>query len=121
MLPFPPHLAKPTIVGAGADLSIATLRHANIDSVIVGYTRFGAVDLSVVKNLETVRHGAPSTNGIDTIIRSQGKIPEIFLRNAGVPDSIIETIPSLVGSLNPIDYYSCFISYSSKDQAFAEQ
>ena len=26
---------------------------------------------------------------------------------------------SLVGS--PIDYYSCFISYSSKDQAFAER
>jgi TIR domain len=26
-----------------------------------------------------------------------------------------------VGSLNPIDYYSCFISYSSKDQAFAER
>jgi len=68
-----------------------------------------------------VNHEEPSTIGIDTIIRSQGKIPEIFLRNAGIPDSIIEAIPALVGSLEPIDYYSCFISYSSKDQAFAER
>ena len=27
----------------------------------------------------------------------------------------------LIGSLKPIDYYSCFISYSSKDQDFAER
>ena len=43
------------------------------------------------------------------------------LRNAGIPNSIIEIIPSLVGSLKPIDFYSCFISCSSKDQSFAER
>jgi TIR domain-containing protein len=75
----------------------------------------------VVKNLETAGHAGPSTIGIDTIIRSQGKIPEIFLRKAGVPDSIIKAIPSLIGSLSPIDYCSCFISYSSKDQTFTER
>jgi hypothetical protein len=68
-----------------------------------------------------VRHLGPSTIGIDTIIRSQGKITGIFLRNAGVPPSIIEAIPSLIGSLEPIQFHSCFISYSSKDQAFAER
>jgi hypothetical protein len=77
--------------------------------------------MSTVKGLETVRHDGPSTIGIDTIILSQGKIPEVFLQGAGVPDSIIVAIPSLLGSLSPIDYYSCFISYSSKDQAFADQ
>jgi hypothetical protein len=76
----------------------------------VGYTSFGDVDLSVVKNLETVQHQGPSSIGIDTIYRSGGNIPEVFLKGAGVPDSIIEAIPSLVGSLKPIDYYSCFIS-----------
>ena len=105
----------------GATLYGANLYHADLERTIVGYMSFGDVDLSVVKNLETVEHHGPSTIGIDTIIRSQGKIPEIFLRGAGVPDSIIEAIPSLVGSLSPIDYYSCFISYSSKDQAFAER
>jgi GTPase SAR1 family protein len=57
---------------------------------------------------------------IDILIySSQGKIPEVFLKEAGVPDSFIDYMRSLVGS--PIDYYSCFISYSSKDQAFAER
>jgi hypothetical protein len=75
----------------------------------------------MVKGLETVKHERPSTIGIDTIVLSQGKIPEIFLRKAGVPNSIIEQIPTLIGSLKPIDYYSCFISYSSKEEAFARR
>ena len=82
-------------------------------------TIFGDVDLSRVKGLETVDHGGPSTIGIDTIYLSQGKIPEVFLKGAGVPDSFLDYMRSLVSS--PIDYYSCFISYSSKDQAFAER
>ena len=102
-------------------LSDALLRDADFSTALLLDTVFGDVDLSTVKGLETVKHVRPSTIGIDTLIRSQGKIPEIFLRNAGVPAFIIEAIPSLIGSLNPIDYYSCFISYSSKDQAFAER
>jgi hypothetical protein len=58
---------------------------------------------------------------MDTIIHSHGKISEVFLCGAGVPQSIIEQIPALVGSLKPIDFYSCFISYSSKDQSFAKR
>ena len=34
-------------------------------------------------------------------------------------DTFISYIRSLVGK--PIDYYSCFISYSSKDEAFAKR
>jgi len=52
-------------------------------------------------------------------VRSQGEIPAIFLRKAGVPNTFIEYARSLVK--NPIEYYTCFISYSSKDQAFAER
>ena len=103
------------------DFSHSNLTHANFNEAFLSSTVFGDVDLSTIKGLEKAYHGGPSTIGIDTIIRSQGKIPETFLRGAGVPDSIIEAIPSLIGSLSPIDYYSCFISYSSKDQAFAER
>jgi uncharacterized protein YjbI with pentapeptide repeats len=102
-----------------ADLSGAILNGANFSEAVIESTSFGDVDLSVVKNLETATHNGPSTIGIDTIYRSEGKIPEVFLRNAGVPDSFIVYMRSLVG--NPIDYYSCFISYSNKDQAFAER
>ena len=106
---------------AGADLYGVNLTGVDLHQAQVGWTRFVDVDLSVVKGLDTVIHEGPSSIGIDTIIRSHGDISEIFLRNAGVPSSIIEQIPALVGSLKPIDYYSCFISYSSKDQAFTER
>lgn len=40
---------------------------------------------------------------------------------ADVIDLTIKAIPFRVGSLKPIVFYSCFISYSNNDRAFAEQ
>lgn len=101
------------------NLSRTNLSGANLIGSRIGLTIFGEVDLRTVVGLDTVEHVAPSTIGIDTIYRSQGNIPETFLRNAGAPDSFIEYMRSLVS--NPIDYYSCFISYSSKDEAFSRR
>jgi len=120
-------LRRATLSGADlseADLPWATLSRAdleatNLERALVEGTVFGDVDLSVVKGLDTVKHLGPSTVGIDTIYKSKGKIPEIFLRGCGVPDTMIAYIGSLVGQ--PIQYYSCFISYSSKNQGFAER
>jgi hypothetical protein len=36
-----------------------------------------------------------------------------------VPDDVIEYLPSLRG--DPIRFYSCFISYSAKDESFADR
>jgi len=72
-----------------------------------------------VKGLETVIHQGPSTIGTDTLLRSEGNIPETFLRQAGLSDTFITYVRSL--TQNPIEYYTCFISYSSKDQEFAER
>ena len=102
-----------------ADLTGTRLNRTDLSRAILGRTTFGDVDLREVKGLETLWHLGPSTIGIDTIYRSQGHIPEIFLRQAGVPDSSIEYMRSLI--IKPIDYYTCFISYSSKDQSFAER
>jgi hypothetical protein len=74
--------------------------------------------LSAAKALQTVHHHEPSTIGLDTIYRSKGNIPESFLRGAGVPEDFIVYMKSLVGKA--IDFYSCFISYSSKEHEFAE-
>src|SRR5882672_1247740 len=70
----------------GADLSEAKLHGADMTDAVLGFTTFGDVDLSEVRGLEGARHEGPSTIGIDTIYRSHGKIPELFLRGAGVPD-----------------------------------
>ncbi len=136
------YLAKAKLIGTnlvGANLISADLSHtilreadlgetnlyrasvdeANFAKATVGGTNFGDVDLSTARGLEAVKHDGPSSLGIDTIYRSKGNIPEVFLRGCGVPDTFIEFSRSLVGK--PIEFNSCFISYSSKDQAFAER
>ena len=82
---------------------------------------FGNVDLSQCIGLETADHRGPSTIGIDSFYLSGGNIPPGFLRGAGVPEPFIASMKSLVAAMSPIEFYSCFISYSSKDQEFAER
>ena len=103
----------------GSDLYRANLRGADLTGAALYRATFGNVDLREAKGLETIIHDGPSLIGIDTIYRSQGQIPEAFLRGAGVPDEFINYMSSLVG--RPIEYYSCFISYSSEDQECAER
>ena len=103
----------------GANLSGANLSGADFNNATIGSTRFGAVDLSSVKGLDTVRHFWPSTIGVDTIHESRGKIPEVFLRGCGLPEQFIKQLPSLLGK--EVGYYSCFISYSHADESFAQR
>ena len=49
----------------------------------------------------------------------RGRLPLAFLRGCGLPDRLIDYLPSLLDEA--IQYYSCFISYSSKDEAFAKR
>jgi uncharacterized protein YjbI with pentapeptide repeats len=104
---------------SAANLTIATLAGANFDRAICGNTIFGDNDLSEVKGLESVEHLGSSVIGIETIYRSQGKIPVPFLRGAGVPDNFIDYMGSLIGKA--LEFYSCFISYSTRDQEFADR
>ena len=109
---------------SGADLSRADLRQAHLSGADFGealcwLTSFAAVNLSKVKGLESVVHRGPSSIGIDTFFLSGGKIPEVFLRGAGVPDIFIEYAASLAGKT--IEFYSAFISYSSKDEDLARR
>jgi hypothetical protein len=97
----------------------ASLAHAKLTNCSIAHVTFGATDLSETLGLETVNHRAPSSIGIDTIYKSKGGIPESFLRGCGVPESLMRYIPSLLNSEEGIQFYSCFISYSSKDDEFA--
>ena len=103
---------------SGADFRDADLSGADLSGVKVGYTVFADLNLGAVKGLDAVDHIGPSSISIDVIYRSRGKIPGAFLRGAGVPDAFIAAIASLADQ--PIRYYFCFISYSSKDEAFAQ-
>ena len=109
---------------SGVDLRLANLSGANVSEADLsaaqfGWTVLGDVDLSVVKGLDTVTHSGPSTIGIDTIYKSGGNVPHVFLRGSGVPDNFINEVGSLVGK--PIEFYSCFISYSHADKSFVRR
>lgn len=130
------NLSEALIGGAdfsNADLSGAELRfavapeanfaHANLDDVdfsgvsLVG-TLFVNVSLASVKGLDSCRHIGPSTIDMRTFSRS-GELPLSFLRGCGMPDTLIEYLPSILA--RPIQFYSCFISYSTRDQEFADR
>jgi len=70
----------------GTNLSRSDLSEADLSSAKAGQTIFGDLDLSEVKGLHTIKHYAPSTLGIDTILRSRGNLPDIFLHGVGLPD-----------------------------------
>jgi hypothetical protein len=106
---------------SGARLRAADLSGADLGSAMCAHTVFGDVDLSEAKGLESITHDGPSTLGVDTLVRSRGHIPEAFLRGCGVPEALIEYLPFLFGAMAPTQFYSCFISYSTGDQDFAER
>jgi uncharacterized protein YjbI with pentapeptide repeats len=103
----------------GIDFSYAVLGGADFTGASLGATTFADNGLSEVKGLETVNHFGPSSIGVDTIYKSQGKIPDAFLRGCGVPEDFITYMRSL--TVQPIQFYSCFISYSHRDEEFARR
>lgn len=44
-----------------------------------------------------------------------------YLLGAGLPDVFIDYLPALLGATQTIQFYSCFISYSHKDEEFAKR
>lgn len=111
-----------------ADLTLAILRRtdcrgvnfnqSNLHEATLRETLFINTDLSNTKGLESCHHEGPSVLDFPTLQRS-GMLPLTFLRGCGLSDNVIEYLPSLLSQ--PIQYQSCFISYSSKDSAFAER
>lgn len=101
-----------------ANLSGADLMEANISTAYLGDTLLGNTNLTNVKGLGSCLHSAPSTIDHRTLLLS-GMLPVKFLRGCGLPDALIDYLPSLLNQ--PIQFYSCFISYSSKDENFAQR
>ena len=139
---------------SGAHLTAADLAHSNLKSVnltdasldgadlsqsILQWSLLVDVDLSQVKGLEAVQHYGASSIGMDTIERSQGKIPESFLQGCGLsaleieyvklaaPGLEAEQVNVLVERIRQIRLHggrqpgSCFIGFDSQDEEFARQ
>ena len=97
------------------------LRGTDFTSARFNQTILASADLSDTKGLNEVIHKGPSQITSDTLYKSQGRIPDEFLRGAGVPEDVITHLLPLIRAGDPIQFYSCFISYSGKDEAFAKR
>lgn len=107
------HLANAILIGTD-------LTDASLNSACMLFSNIADTDLSDAIGLDSVDHRGPSSIGIDTLYKSQGKIPDKFLRGAGVPEEIIDIARSLRAG-PAIQWYSCFISYSEHDRELAER
>jgi hypothetical protein len=101
-----------------ANLSYANLSNADLTQAELYETVFADVDLASVIGLDTCVHRGRSSIDYRTLQKS-GRLPLAFLRGVGLPDLFIDYLPSLLSQA--IQHYSCFISYSFKDQEFADR
>ena len=100
-----------------ANLCNADLTAADCTEAVVGATIFGETMLRNAVGLETCIHHGRSVIDLATIVASDN-LPTAFLRGCGCPERVIKHLPSLA---EPGQFYSCFISHSSEDRAFADQ
>jgi tetratricopeptide (TPR) repeat protein len=100
------------------DLNGADLRNADLGgAILVGGAGLGGADISRarlyetvfvntdltrVKGLETCRHSGPSTIDHRTLQKS-GPLPLAFLRGVGLPERLIDYLPSLLNQ--PIQFF----------------
>jgi uncharacterized protein YjbI with pentapeptide repeats len=118
------------------------MNSANLAGIHLGGTLLDGLDLSSVIGLDSIFHRSRSFISRFTFIRSltpQGAIPQKFLRGCGLSDWEIEMTQlhrsdlsykeitdilwriAPIRNRQPIEFYSCFISYSHADQQFASR
>ena len=95
------------------------LTETNMTGSLFGYSIFQDCDMSNIKGLDQVRHDAPSTIGLDSLFRSQGKISEVFLMGAGLPPAATQFLAP-AGS-DTTSLREVFISCIDEDQEVAKQ
>lgn len=101
-----------------ADFTKAYLGETDLSDATLYETVLAHVDLTDTKHLVRCNHGGPCFVDYGTLQLSKN-VPINFWRGCGLPEALIDYLPSL---LNPaFEFYSCFISYSHADKSFARR
>jgi uncharacterized protein YjbI with pentapeptide repeats len=104
----------------------ANLQRADFSNAIFSQTRLINSDLRGSKGLDSINHIGPSVIESETLVKA-GYLPSTFLRGCGLSDAAIkaahaeEADPINEELIKGGEFFSCFISYSSNDSAFAIQ
>ena len=101
-----------------ASLSLADVTDADFEGTAFFQTILADIDLSRARGLEGVEHNGPSAIDERTL-RKSWPLPEVFLRGVGLSEEMIDFARATYGKA--IEFYSCFISYSTKDDDFAHR
>jgi uncharacterized protein YjbI with pentapeptide repeats len=101
-----------------SNLGDADLDRANLSRALIGATVFGGTNLRHVAGLESCTYIGRSALDFATL-QVSGLLPLRFLRGCGLADQLIDYLPSLLQQA--IEYYSCFISYSHRDEEFTKR
>ena len=107
----------------GANLSRALfndndLAETDFSNASLFETTLANLDLSGARGLEECIHLGPSSLDFRTLHRSR-ELSRSFMQGCGLSDRVIEYVPSLTDQ--PIQLYSCFISFTEADDKFAKK
>jgi uncharacterized protein YjbI with pentapeptide repeats len=102
-----------------ASLSGADLYRTNLSDATIGYVTLADLDLCSVQGLIEIRHVGPSFVSLHSVQLPQDGSALHFLRGAGIPDEWIDFYRSAM--MQPIQYWSVFISYSSDDESLSKR
>ena len=108
-----------------ANLYIANLNGCNFNSAdlsfaIMGDTILVDIDFRNIRNVDLIQHIQNSHLGVNSIIKSENKIPKGILDNCGVTQKSLKKISANIQNIKS-NYHSCFISYSSNDEEFVRK
>ena len=92
---------------------------ANFHNCIIGYTVFQNCAMDAALGLDSIRHDAPSTIGLDTLLRSRGALPESFILGSGIPVAVVGIQDSVSDA--PVTTLEVHISCANGDIEFARQ
>lgn len=106
-----------------SDISFSVFKNCDLNesdftAATLFISSFAGGSLRHVIGLDAMGPSEFNSIGIDTFFDSGG-LPVSFLRAANVPEEFIQYASSLVGKA--IEYYSCFLSHSTKDDEFARR
>lgn len=100
-------------------LNLTKLSGADLSEASLYGTTIAKNDLRTTKGLTKIHYRGPSHIELFSVQLPQDGSALHFLRGVGVPDEWIDFYRAYM--MRPIQYYSCFIAYSSKDELLAKR
>ena len=102
----------------GCLFRVVNFSNSNFSDLFLARSSFFSCNFTSCSSLSEAIWETPCATDFETIVQSW-PISNAFLRGCGFPDNLIDYLPSLMN--DPIQFYSCFISYADKNRKFVDR